>query len=45
MLRRDGWNRFTPYWAPLLPVNEQIRGRDDPWLLWVRREIAATPTR
>ena len=37
--------RSTPagpsqYWAPLAPVNEQIRGSDDPWLKWVRTEAA-----
>ena len=40
LLVRGGANRFTPYWAPLLPVNEQITGKSDPWLIWVRREIA-----
>ena len=28
-----GW---TPYWAPLMPTNEQLRRPTDPWLLWVR---------
>ncbi|HEY4305490.1 MAG TPA: hypothetical protein VGM82_13520 [Gemmatimonadaceae bacterium] len=28
--------RLEPYWAPLLPTNEQISGDDDPWLRWVR---------
>lgn len=23
-------------WWPLAPVNEQLRGEDDPWLAWVR---------
>jgi len=26
-------------WAPLLPVNEQLRGPDDPWLHWVRSHL------
>jgi hypothetical protein len=41
LLVRAGANRYTPYWAPLLPVNEQIRGTSDPWLAWVRNEIAS----
>lgn len=32
---------FTPYWAPLLPTNEQLHGTDDPWLAWVRTRVAA----
>ena len=31
---------LTPYWAPLAPVNEQVRGADDPWVTWVRAERA-----
>ena len=27
-------------WAPLLPVNEQLHGPDDPWLQWVRGHLA-----
>ena len=27
---------LTPYWAPLMPTNEQLHGAADPWLLWVR---------
>jgi hypothetical protein len=34
---RDG---LTPYWAPLAPVNEQVRGPDDPWVFWVRSYLA-----
>ena len=26
----------TPYWMPLAPLNEQVRGADDPWAAWVR---------
>ena len=29
----------TPHWAPLAPLNEQLRGVDDPWLAWVRTEL------
>ncbi len=38
LLRRIGAS-LTPYWAALAPVNEQIRGGDDPWLLWVRSAL------
>lgn len=31
---------LTPYWAPLSPVNEQLRSDTDPWLLWVRRRLS-----
>jgi hypothetical protein len=27
---------LTPYWAPLAPTNEELRGDKDPWLAWVR---------
>lgn len=37
LLRRDS-DLLTPYWAPLAPVNEQVRGPDDPWVTWVRAE-------
>jgi hypothetical protein len=30
-------NGYTPYWAALAPVNEQLRSDDDRWLAWVRR--------
>lgn len=30
---------LTPYWAPLAPTNEQIRGETDPWLEWVRGRV------
>jgi hypothetical protein len=39
LLRRDQ-HGLTPYWVPLAPVNEQIRGDDDPWLAWIRGRIA-----
>lgn len=28
---------LDPYWEALAPTNEQVRGRDDPWVSWVRR--------
>ena len=30
----------TPYWAPLSPTNEEISGPDDPWVVWVKRQLA-----
>ncbi len=30
---------LSPYWAPLAPLNEQVRGREDPWVKWVRDQI------
>jgi hypothetical protein len=27
---------YTARWNPLEPLNEQVRGEDDPWLGWVR---------
>jgi hypothetical protein len=30
----------TPLWAPLAPVNEQLDGRDDRWLRWVRQHLS-----
>jgi hypothetical protein len=30
---------LTPYWLALSPTNEQIRGADDPWAVWVRRHV------
>lgn len=31
---------LTPYYSPLGPVNEQVRGPDDPWLDWVRAYLS-----
>jgi hypothetical protein len=31
---------MAPYWAALAPVNEQVRSKDDPWIQWVRRQLA-----
>ena len=30
----------TPYWAPLSPTNEEVSGPDDPWVVWVKRQLA-----
>jgi len=40
LLRREH-GELTPYWAALEPVNEQVRGSDDPWVRWVRRTVQA----
>jgi hypothetical protein len=45
LLRLEPSGYYTPYWALLSPLNEQIRGADDPWLQWVRRERASSPRR
>ena len=34
---------MTPYWQSLAPTNEQVRGPDDPWVAWVRKELALNP--
>lgn len=40
LLLRDTWYGPTARWAPLAPLNEQIRGPEDPWLEWVRARLA-----
>ena len=37
MKQQDG--HFTVNWYPLGPVNEQLHGPEDPWLLWVRTQV------
>jgi hypothetical protein len=32
---------MTPYWAPLAPINEQVRSAQDPWVVWVRNQLRA----
>jgi hypothetical protein len=39
ILKRDK-GELTPYWAPMAANNEQIRGADDPWVVWVRHQLA-----
>jgi hypothetical protein len=34
--RLDG--QLTPYFSPMAPTNEQVRGAHDPWVRWVRDE-------
>ena len=38
-LRRSG-DGYTPYHGALAPVNEQVRGTDDPWMDWVRAYLS-----
>lgn len=38
-LRKD-YDGYTPYWNALMPVNEQVRGADDPWVDWVRAYLS-----
>jgi hypothetical protein len=38
LLRRQA-GVLTPYWEGLAPLNEQLRGPDDPWLGWVRSRL------
>ena len=44
LLLRDGAGRNAIQWWPLAPVNEQLRGADDPWLSWVRQRAAKRPS-
>ena len=38
--QREG---LSPYWVPLAPVNEQVRGAQDPWVVWVRNVLSGDP--
>jgi hypothetical protein len=40
ILKRNNKGELTPYWAPMAANNEQIRGADDPWVVWVRQQLA-----
>jgi hypothetical protein len=40
LLLREQVGTSTVSWWPLGPVNEQLRGDDDPWLRWVRERVA-----
>jgi hypothetical protein len=40
LLRATPSGYYTPYWALLSPLNEQVRGNDDPWVKWVRAQLA-----
>jgi hypothetical protein len=36
MLKKRADGTYTVNWYALGPVNEQLRSKDDPWLVWVR---------
>lgn len=36
---------YSPNISALGPTNEQLKGEDDPWLLWVRKEVSSRATR
>jgi hypothetical protein len=36
LMTREPDGTLTPYWAPLMPTNEELRDLTDPWLQWVR---------
>jgi hypothetical protein len=38
-LLKENQGVLTPYWAPLAPTNEEIRGQQDPWVTWVRNRL------
>lgn len=40
LLLRDHGTWSPIQWWPLAPVNEQVRGADDPWVDWVRQRAA-----
>ena len=39
MLKKDAQGKLTPDWYPISPVNEQLHGDDNPWLIWVRQQV------
>jgi hypothetical protein len=38
LLKKDTSGQLTPDWYLLAPVNEELHGDDDQWLLWVRQQ-------
>lgn len=38
--RRENVRELDPYWQFLAPTSEQVRGPDDPWVVWVRQTLA-----
>jgi hypothetical protein len=44
-LKRRPDGAFTVNWYALGPTNEQLRGVDDPWLRWVRKEVKSPSPR
>ena len=42
-LKKGQDGAYTPYWAALAPVNEQLRSAHDPWIEAVRDIVARVP--
>jgi hypothetical protein len=40
VLKKQADGTFTANWFALGPVNEQLRADNDPWLEWIRAEVA-----
>jgi hypothetical protein len=38
LLLKSNTGAWTPHWDALAPLNEQIHGKDDPWVVWVRKQ-------
>ena len=36
---RPGEQGMMPYWAPLAPINEQVRPGGDAWVEWVAQQL------
>jgi hypothetical protein len=43
LILEPGVGGLSAHWKPLAPFNEQLRGADDPWLLWVREAARRPP--
>jgi hypothetical protein len=43
LLQQLGVEGLSAHWKPLAPFNEQLRGPDDPWLIWVREVVRRPP--
>jgi hypothetical protein len=41
LLLRRASTGLSIRWMPLAPLNEQVRGHDDPWVNWVRERVTA----
>jgi hypothetical protein len=41
MLKKRGDGEFSVDWYALAPVNEQLHSVNDPWLVWVRKQVKA----
>jgi hypothetical protein len=39
LILRTAYDGLNPHWKPLAPFNEQVRGADDPWVVWVRQQV------